>query len=383
MVRFAHISDTHLGFRQYNLAEREIDFYDSFHEAIDKIVEEKVDFVIHTGDLFEHYRPKVDALLHALKAFKKLNEKGIKVYAIPGNHDLQIRTGFTPPHALYQDFGVVLLGKKRTSVYLKKDDLFIAGLPYHHRHYSDVLLNKINELSKAAENYKKSILLLHQGLDAYLPWEGAYELRITDLPTNFHYYALGHIHKRIQQKYGNGYISSSGSIDIWRMDEVENFKQYNKGFTVVDLEYDKPEIHFISLEKIRYFDKQIISIDNLENEIEKLYENIKKINEISLKKPIIGLELKGKMEFENAYYINLITQKIGNLVFDIRYNFHPIGEELEDFVESSLAISEIFLKMMDNNPTNANFAELLFDLFREKSVLDAVKLSETFYEENW
>lgn len=383
MVRFAHISDTHLGFRQYNLAEREIDFYDSFHEAIDKIIEERVDFVVHTGDLFEHHRPKVDALIHALKAFKKLNKEGIKVYAIPGNHDLQIRTGFIPPHALFQDFGVVLLGKKRTSVYLKKEDLFIAGLPYHHKHYSEILQSRINELSKAADNYKKRILLLHQGLDAYLPWEGAHELKLTDLPLNFHYYALGHIHNRIQQKYGNGYISSSGSTDIWRMDEVDNFKECNKGFTLVDLEFDEPELQYISLENIRYFEKQTIFVENFENEIKQLLEKVKKLFEISVKKPIISLDLKGKAEFENAYYVNRINQLIGNFVYNTRYNFQPISEEIRDFEESSISISEIFLKMMNNNQQHADFAEMLFEILKEKNIQDAIKLSEEFYGENW
>ena len=82
MVKFAHISDTHLGYRQYNLEDREFDFYESFNETIDKILEERVDFVIHTGDLFEHYRPKVEALIQAMNGFKRLYEKGIFLRAI-------------------------------------------------------------------------------------------------------------------------------------------------------------------------------------------------------------------------------------------------------------------------------------------------------------
>ena len=49
-MKFAHLSDTHLGYRQFGLNEREKDFYEVFELIIDKIIEENVDFVIHSGD---------------------------------------------------------------------------------------------------------------------------------------------------------------------------------------------------------------------------------------------------------------------------------------------------------------------------------------------
>ena len=52
-MKFAHLADTHLGYRQFGLLEREKDFYEVFDKIIDKIIEEKVDFVIHSGDLFD------------------------------------------------------------------------------------------------------------------------------------------------------------------------------------------------------------------------------------------------------------------------------------------------------------------------------------------
>ena len=51
-MRFSHISDTHLGLQQYGLEEREQDIYDSFNQAIDISIKDKVDFVIFAGDIF-------------------------------------------------------------------------------------------------------------------------------------------------------------------------------------------------------------------------------------------------------------------------------------------------------------------------------------------
>ena len=47
-MKFAHLADTHLGYRQFGLLEREKDFYEVFDKIIDRIIEEKVDFVIHS-----------------------------------------------------------------------------------------------------------------------------------------------------------------------------------------------------------------------------------------------------------------------------------------------------------------------------------------------
>ena len=52
-MKFAHLADTHLGYRQFGLIEREKDFYEVFEKVIDKIIEEKVDLNIFNGSLSE------------------------------------------------------------------------------------------------------------------------------------------------------------------------------------------------------------------------------------------------------------------------------------------------------------------------------------------
>jgi DNA repair exonuclease len=61
-MRIAHISDTHLGHRQYNLDERESDIYEAFEQAVNKAIEERVDVLIHAGDLFDSPNPPIKAL---------------------------------------------------------------------------------------------------------------------------------------------------------------------------------------------------------------------------------------------------------------------------------------------------------------------------------
>ena len=37
-MQFVHMADTHLGYRQYGLSERETDFLDVFDRAIEEVV---------------------------------------------------------------------------------------------------------------------------------------------------------------------------------------------------------------------------------------------------------------------------------------------------------------------------------------------------------
>jgi len=383
MVRFAHISDTHLGFRQYNLDEREEDFYESFREAIDAIIEERVDFVIHSGDLFEHNRPKVKALMEAQKAFLKLHEKNIPVYAIAGNHDIVLRRGTIPPQALFQHFGLKLLGHKNKYVVLKEHNLFIGGLPYYPRYYSEALKKQLEELSKIANNYKKRILILHQGLDTHLPYEQAFELRLTELPTNFQYYAMGHVHRRIKEKYGEGYLSYPGSIDIWRLDEVEDFKAKGKGFNLVDLEGDKPEIHHITLKNTRHFDSYLIKTENFEKELEEIKNKVKKLAEISPKPPIVGIKVKGKMKFDSVYYGKQIKDAIGNFVFKFRLSFEPVLEGIDIERQATLNLIDILNEIFHHKRDLVDFTKTIFEYLKDNEIDDAVKFAEEFYRERW
>jgi predicted phosphodiesterase len=93
MVRLFHFSDTHLGHQQYpridseGLNQREQDHYAAFHAVVDRAIEEKVDLVLHVGDLFDGVRPSNRALGQALDGFLKLSRAGIPTVIIAGNHE--------------------------------------------------------------------------------------------------------------------------------------------------------------------------------------------------------------------------------------------------------------------------------------------------------
>lgn len=382
MVTFAHVADTHLGYRQYNLDDREQDFYESFRELIDKIIEQDVDFVIHAGDLFEHSRPKVEALLVAYEGFKKLQENDIPIYAIPGNHDVRLRQGFIPPHRLLVDLGVKILGQQVKSIHLKEHDLFLGGIAYLPRYYSDALKKNIQNLSKKADDYKKRILILHQGLQEHLPWEGAYELTLADIPKNFQYYAFGHVHRRIEETFGKGMLSYPGSTDIWRTDEIKNFKAKKKGFNLVDFSKKEPEIELISLETTRHFDQYTLQVEDFQDALENMQEKVQTLKEASPKKPIIDVIIQGEFEYENAFYSAKINQALGEAVYDIKYHFKPKIEGVEIGAERITNLKTILDELYDD-PQISDFAHLLHTHLKVKDVDAAIAVAQEYYEQRW
>ena len=275
---FAHIADTHLGYRQFNLEEREKDFYDAFHESVDRMIAEGVELVIHAGDLFDEPRPSIRALVEAKLGIEKLRKKGITVVMVPGNHDKLMRKGAMLPHAIFD--GVEVLSLEHPFVVV--EDVFIGGVPYISKSYRDVLLEGVLALGKKASSFKRSVLVLHQGIDKYLPRE--HELFLEELPKNFNYYALGHVHRRVEDKFGAGSICYSGSTEIWRSIEAFDWEANRRGFLLVDSEDFVPKR--INLDGTRPFLNGEVSS---ERDITLFAKRVK-----GFEKPVINLTILGE-----------------------------------------------------------------------------------------
>lgn len=86
-TRILHVSDTHLGKRQYGSDIRKEDFAQAFEQAIDVAIENDVDAVIHTGDLFDDPVPSLPTVMRAADALRPLEHREIPFYGIVGNHE--------------------------------------------------------------------------------------------------------------------------------------------------------------------------------------------------------------------------------------------------------------------------------------------------------
>ena len=92
-IRFVHLADVHLGFRQYGLSERAADFTRAFDEAVDYCLRAAPDFVVIAGDLFDSKSIEPSTYAAADIALERLARAGIPVVANEGNHERWFRRG--------------------------------------------------------------------------------------------------------------------------------------------------------------------------------------------------------------------------------------------------------------------------------------------------
>ncbi len=88
MPRFAHLADVHLGgWKQQPLQDLN---FKSFRKAIDVCIDERVEFILIAGDLFDSPYPPIDILKETFGEFKRLKEEKIPCFLIAGSHDYSV-----------------------------------------------------------------------------------------------------------------------------------------------------------------------------------------------------------------------------------------------------------------------------------------------------
>ena len=281
---FSHISDTHLGLQQYGLEEREQDIYDSFNQAIDISIKDNVDFVIFAGDIFHTPNPSGTAILQMANALKRLKENSIDSFFILGEHDMS-RMRATPVPYVYNNLQFSKYVGNGKPVYHK--DVMIAGFDKIRKNELEQFEEKFRELDTLAKQHNgHKILVLHQGIIEINQFAG--ELNSSDLPKNFTYYAMGHLHDKSVKQFDQlgGPLVYPGSTE---MTSSEGIKETEKGFFEVDISSQEAKPNWIKLDTRPQFSTKI-EAEDLDTSISEVLEKISTLN----KKPVIEIKIIGK-----------------------------------------------------------------------------------------
>ena len=281
---FSHISDTHLGLQQYGLEEREQDIYDSFNQAIDISIKDHVDFVIFAGDIFHTPNPSGTAILQMANALKRLKENSIDSFFILGEHDIS-RMRATPVPYVYHNLQFSKYVGNGKPVYHK--DVMIAGFDKIRKNELQPFEEKFREIDILAKQHNgHKILVLHQAITEINQFAG--ELNSSDLPKNFTYYAMGHLHDKSVKQFEQlgGTLAYPGSTE---MTTSEGIKETEKGFFEVDISSDEAKPNWIKLDTRPQFSTKI-EYEDLDASISQVLEKISTFD----KKPLIELKIIGK-----------------------------------------------------------------------------------------
>ncbi|MEM0155628.1 MAG: exonuclease SbcCD subunit D [Thermoplasmataceae archaeon] len=295
MIKFMHISDTHLGARQYMMETREEDFYDSFKEAIDIGFREDVDFFVHSGDLFHYADPSNRALTEFKNAALRIREGGKKMYVILGDHDRPKRVDF-PAANIFDHLNIILLGKDgcESTAYTKNgEEVTICGISNMKGFRKPRLPDEYRKAEAVAKGAQSSILISHQAIEGYLPPDECEILR-KELPVNFSYMAFGHIHDSDLQNIGNSTLAYAGSTEMTSTREIRSYAKNGKAVNIVALENGKATVKRIILSKVR---PQFVVDARPENYLKLVEDGISKAQSSGhLKTPVVTVSISGKID---------------------------------------------------------------------------------------
>jgi len=199
-MRLVHISDIHLGFRQYQrqtptgINQREADVAGSLKRVIDTVIELRPDLVLIAGDVFHTVRPTNPAILHAFHQFSRLMEMlpDSSVVIIAGNHDTPRTAETGCILRLFRPLGITVVDGEAQQIRIAERDLTILAVP-------DMPGTK--PVLEPDPTSRYNILLLHGEIEGVLPKYGReldrspMEISHKELGAErWDYVALGHYH---------------------------------------------------------------------------------------------------------------------------------------------------------------------------------------------
>lgn len=288
LMRFAHISDCHLGSWSSHPELAEMP-NKAFEKAVDACIAEKLDFIIIAGDLFDTSLPSIEVLKACAKKLYQCRQNNIPVYIIPGSHDFS-PTGKTMISVL-ESAGLVKNVARaeedngKIKLIFTKDEKTGANLAGMIGRKGALEKSYFENLSVPDLN-GFNIFVFHSAVEEYKPenLKDMAAIPASLLPKGFDYYASGHVHEK---KIIDNRIVFPGMLFPTSFNELE---KSDCGFFVVEY------VDAIKLQwkPINLFDIIMIKFDAdkktpmaLENEI------IKKIETSDASNKMVLLRIEG------------------------------------------------------------------------------------------
>jgi len=315
MTKFAHLADCHLGsWRQEELQKLN---FQSFQKIIGLCIQEQVDFILISGDLFDSAYPPIEILKESFAEFKKLHDAKIPVYLIAGSHDFSAsgktfldvleKAGFCKnvENWEYQEDGKIKLKPQM------HNNIAIYGYPGRKSGMEIEDLQKIYFESI----HPFTILMIHTTIKDVVGTIPMESIEKQKLPLA-NYYAMGHIHQTFELQESNSHYVYPGPTFPNNFQELTDLKYGS--FQLCEIINGK-----IKTQNVKIPIKEVVSIEiEITNALTATQKIISELDKPNLNDKIVLLKIKG----------TLTQGKTG----DIRFN------EIEDFIKKKQAY--IFLR---------------------------------------
>ncbi len=342
MFKFLHTSDIHLdsplkGLQRYEGAPVE-DCRNATRKAFENLISlainEKVDFMLISGDLYDGDWKDFNTGLFLNKEMAKLYEHNIKVFIISGNHDAesQITRHLRLPNNVYR-----FSTSEPETQFLEDLGVAIHGQGFANRAVFEDLSQAFPQSIPSLYN----IGMLHTSLNGRDGHEPYAPCSVTGLLSKgYDYWALGHVHKRdvVNQ---NPFIIFPGNT------QGRNIKEEGaKGCTLVTVK-DKESVHLVhhNIDVLRWYLCNLSANDceTIEDILDSLNGKFRQIiNDNSGQRTIVRVNISGKTNAHKELLNNTERwiAEIKALAIDVSYDSLWV-EKVYFNTEMNLDINEI------------------------------------------
>ena len=372
ITKFAHLADCHLGgWRQEELQKLN---FASFQKIIDIIIQENLEFVLISGDLFDSAYPSIEILKDSFAQFKRLSDAKIPVYLIAGSHDFSAsgktfldvleKAGFCKN---IEDFEIQEDGRIKLNPTFHKN-IAIYGYPGKKSGM------EVEDLSKVYLDslHSFTILMIHTTIKDVVGTIPMSSVKKESLPLA-NYYAMGHIHKRFETQVANSKYIYPGPTYPNNFQELSDL-QYGS-FQIVETDGAN-----IQTKNIQIPLKEVLTITiEITNGLTATQEIISQLDKLPLRDKIVLLKLKGTLtqgktgdikfgeieEFVKKKEVFTFLRNISSI--KIQATEFQIESTSEDNVEK--IESQILREYSKQNPTDFNkyLPQLMSALSLEKN----------------
>lgn len=321
MTKFLHIADVHLGIRRYRSEERALDFFLAWKDCIERYaLAEEVSFVLIAGDFFDARKVEPQAMNQAMFCLKRLNEAGIPVVVIEGNHDShEVATRFSWLRSLsqwgyikllepfYEDGEVRLEAwdeQTRKGSYIDLGGVRIFGSIWYGSTITQSLTVLVDLLRDHHDSQRFNVMMLHTDVEGHVnhPSPPLPVAKLNELKDYIDYLALGHTHKNFVI---DDWAYNPGSLEACSVDEYANLR----GAYLVEVEGKKHKATLMRDYHQREVVRCVFDVNGQatpEELHEALFAQLRQelvphdpANEEKLA-PVIELSLRGQLGFKNA-----------------------------------------------------------------------------------
>jgi DNA repair exonuclease SbcCD nuclease subunit len=304
---FLHAADLHLGSQLKSLGQHLDEERTAlirqlvsavFNDLIDVAIERNVEFVVLAGDVYDTAENDPSAKLRVIRGFRRLEEAGIRVFMVHGNHD-PLGTKMKQVDDLPSNVHVFGYGEVGSETFALRNgvSVTVAGISYKTEKESENLAQKFASVTGSTV---VGVLHTNVGNIGTAGGHGNYapcsQDDLKNSPVN--YWALGHIHDRQVVQTPKGYWAYPGNLQGRSTKATECGP---KGVLIVGINdmgaITEPE--FVAVDRVR-FHRLTVNVNDCLSAIQvfdKVAAQIEEVVNGSDSRPmLIRLEISGPTE---------------------------------------------------------------------------------------